>query len=365
MSPLLFSRRKTPPPSVSGQRQILLCVKLTSASVVSSINPMAEQEEKPNGDQRPSPSTDQEWIVHSLNIQGEFFERWCRRMVHSTPGWKVAGWDYPVEFPPPNGPFRGKQSRMDIRAFAQIERSRLLLAIECKKNNPEFVNWVFLPSGLGEASRSGGMRIIRNSTAPSSPGWKVESQVRSFQWKLPFADGAREVRGSYVYSKRRDLTKTSNSAISEASYQVSIAAQAVNAEEVDFSRALSEVQGVAMPFETEYIMPMIVTTGRLFMLDFNPADVSPKTGEIPLNGATMTEVPAVVLHYPLPKEIQMMPADLGRTLKDELLYLFVHLPIIVVNSISLQSTLHTLVTTLSSTSERVSPIPANKESPTT
>src|SRR2546425_12038665 len=90
-----------------------------------------------------TPVSDHDWTVHSINIHGVFFERWCQKVVSETQGWSLDSTNYPVEFPSPNGPLRGKESTLDIRASRVSGDHKLWLLIECKKNNPEFINWVF------------------------------------------------------------------------------------------------------------------------------------------------------------------------------------------------------------------------------
>src|SRR5258706_11920355 len=95
------------------------------------------------------PTTDDEWTVHSLNIQGTLFERKCREVIANFPGWSLLPPSYPVEFPvtrDANNVNRGKASNLDIWAewkvpWGSIYRSILL--VECKKCNPDFVDWIF------------------------------------------------------------------------------------------------------------------------------------------------------------------------------------------------------------------------------
>jgi hypothetical protein len=89
------------------------------------------------------PKTQEEWTLHALNIHGIFFERLCQRLISESEGWTVRTTNYPVEFPPPNGPIRGKESALDIRAERDWPEHRITILIECKKNNTEFVNWIF------------------------------------------------------------------------------------------------------------------------------------------------------------------------------------------------------------------------------
>ena len=80
------------------------------------------------------PQTQHDWTVHSINIHRVFFERWCQQAVADAKGWTLDAVNYPVEFPPPSGPLRGKESALDIRASRGQSDDRLCLLIECKKN---------------------------------------------------------------------------------------------------------------------------------------------------------------------------------------------------------------------------------------
>ena len=89
------------------------------------------------------PNTQDEWTLHALNIHGVFFKRACVNLIGSATNWRVISTNYPVEFPPPNGPWRGKESSLDIWARRENETHVVDALIECKKANPEFVNWIF------------------------------------------------------------------------------------------------------------------------------------------------------------------------------------------------------------------------------
>ena len=94
-----------------------------------------------------TPQTQHDWTVHSINIHGIFFERWCQHVVTEADGWNLDAVNYPVEFPPPNGPWRGKESTLDIRASREIGDHRICLL--CKTISS------LLISRIGSAPRSG------------------------------------------------------------------------------------------------------------------------------------------------------------------------------------------------------------------
>jgi len=91
--------------------------------------------------------TTDEWTIHSLNIHGLMFERWCEEQVRAARGWRVTATQSPVAYPPVHPLTAGHQQRestLDIRADSG-GTSGATAIIECKKANPEFVRWLLFP----------------------------------------------------------------------------------------------------------------------------------------------------------------------------------------------------------------------------
>ncbi len=291
------------------------------------------------------PATDHDWTIHSINIHGIFFERWCQKTIEDTHIWKIKSTNYPVEYPPPNGPIRGRESTLDIRAELQQNDLRLTLLIECKKNNPEFVNWIFFPKRTQPTGRPVVLSQIENTVreAPHT-GWTSQIALNWADTSLIVADEARETRGSYTqHHQRSDKTKTSNAAIIDAAHQVALAHQAIVAEESKFSNALG-FNGTPhpMPWKKQVFMPTIVTSAHIFTCDFDTSYVDPKTGEIPLERAALAEQAYLFLEYPLPRHLQTSPANLIDALSSDSIELFTRLHIIVVHSENLATVLRDL-----------------------
>ncbi|HEX9430695.1 MAG TPA: hypothetical protein VF944_09985, partial [Candidatus Bathyarchaeia archaeon] len=281
------------------------------------------------------PVSDHDWTVHSINIHGVFFERWCQKVVAETPGWSLDSTNYPVEFPSPNGPLRGKESTLDIRASRMAgPDQRLCLLIECKKNNPEFVNWVFFHRFRTPRDAFHASQVENKPLESPATGWVTSSVVRNIG--VPgdvVADEAREAKGDYSHLKSGDKTKTSNRAIQDAAYQVALATQAIIEEDSSISRRLGMRTGAtAPPWRIKAYIPAIVTTAKLFVCDFDPANVDPITGEVPFDKATMSEVSSVVFEYTLPRHLQFGPADMSRSYGEGLVDLFTRMHLFVIQS---------------------------------
>jgi len=229
---------------------------------------------------------------------------------------------------------------LDIRAELQRNDLRLTLIIECKKNNPSFVNWIFFPKSSGQ-NASLFLRHLENVPRVDSPGqWKVGSVIKTVSNSLIMTDEARETRGSYLKVKENDRTKTSNAAVTEAAYQVALATQAIAMEEKEFSKVLGASNpALPMTWREQVILPMIITTARLYTCEFDAGDVSPKTGEIPLHKASLVEQSHLFFEYPIPRHLQVAPKDLLKTLTRGKADVFIRQHIMIVQSESLRHVL--------------------------
>lgn len=78
--------------------------------------------------------TDDEYSILALTIHGAFFERKCQNAVHQAKAWEIEDTNYPVTY-------GGANSNLDIWALqGKNTYQHLVLPIECKKNNPDFIN---------------------------------------------------------------------------------------------------------------------------------------------------------------------------------------------------------------------------------
>jgi hypothetical protein len=263
--------------------------------------------------QKKEPKTDHDWTIHSLNIHGLFFQRKCEEMIRNQRGWKVELTEYPVEYPPygtgPSGSSRTAESALDIYAEHNLDNDRLTLLIECKKNNPEFVDWIFFLKQNGPSS----IRYTKIDTHGGAPGpgrWTANLYWDTHGLNDILANEARESRGSYLDYQRNDRTKTANAAITGAARQVALATQAIKQERIDFLHTMSnDLQQQPKPFDRQVFLPVIATTARLFTCDFDPDDVSADDGEIPLDKATLTERDWLYYEYPMSRALYQLPAN--------------------------------------------------------
>src|SRR4051794_1677981 len=74
--------------------------------------------------QAAGPQTDEEWMIHSLNVQGVFFERWCRFVISKLSAWDIKYTSHPVSV-------GDKERNLDIRADLTTPSLLVSLLIEC------------------------------------------------------------------------------------------------------------------------------------------------------------------------------------------------------------------------------------------
>jgi hypothetical protein len=112
-----------------------------------------------------SPTTNDEWTLHSLNIHGIFFERWCRKVIDDSGYWRLIAANEPVEYPPPRDSVRGKESSLDLHAARSNDEYEAVLLVECKKNNPKLTDWIFFSKPDLNRPPSGSVPLVTTQGA--------------------------------------------------------------------------------------------------------------------------------------------------------------------------------------------------------
>jgi hypothetical protein len=291
----------------------------------------------------PTPTTNEEYAIQALTIHGAFFERKCQAIVHQAKGWSIRDTNYPVEY-------NGEASNLDVWAERTYIPSRLLLPIECKKNNPDFVDWIFFPRAVRRSSELH-IQTIEVEPRPGVAGnWAIQQQLLQIKHDLIVADEARETKGNYqLIKQRQDRTKTSNAAITEAAAQVAIASQSLIRRECQVIQQISAYNmenGIkdTPPYYNLLCFPVIVTTANLYTCEFQEADIDLATGEIAFNQAKLIQRPYLLFDYPVPVALQSPPAVTRMRHEDywEALKRASRMPIFVVQSASFPTFLERL-----------------------
>jgi hypothetical protein len=278
------------------------------------------------------PQSDADGTIHALNIHGTFFERWCQQAIEDAEGWKVQSTNYPVQYPSGTPGARGAESKLDVRAYCEGRHLRVTLLVECKKSNPELSNWVFFPGRARERRMFSRIMpvsseqllvasIICGQTDASDGVWPVLEGVRPVRQFAHVASDGRETRRSYLQATKNSdrMTKTTKALIEDAARQVALARQSIVDEDLRRAQSLAPVRSddtlltwwTRVGWCGHIYIPLIVTTARLSVCSFDGRDVDPETGELPLDKASLLDVPELLYEYPLPVSIQRPSDSLG------------------------------------------------------
>ncbi len=281
------------------------------------------------------PITNKEWTIHALNIHGTFFERRCQQVIAQAKGWRIQSTNYPVEFPSTG---HGKASNLDIWAEGYLAQHALQLLVECKKNNPEYVDWIFFPKSLHRPIKTTvrvlESRFVTFRTQGINP-YIPFPRLQELLTDLVIADEARETRGDYQSRSRNDrqLTKTSNAAITDAATQIALATQAILYQEEQTLKKHFQRSPVNQPVRPPLVfLPVIVTTANLFTCDFQDVNVDLNTGEIAFENVELQSRPCLLYDYPVPHALQRDPEEMGTQYSREYLEEQARMSIIVVQS---------------------------------
>jgi len=293
---------------------------------------VSQPSEQPQGT---GPQTDEEWTIHSLNVHGLFFERWCQQQIAQAKGWKVVATNYPVAFTRQDVN-QMTESELDIRAELRPggdHGNRVHLLVEAKKHNPEFVNWIFTPIPGKRPNARIKAWYVENPLIGSGPRWDTYLRPAAVYRDVPYTSDGRETRGSYLGYTRGDKTRTANDSITRAANQVALATQSILEMEWRLGQQRGQQDNLDLyTYQTLLCLPVIITTAQLYTCEFDPTDVQGDTGEISLDKVVLHEQPHMVYEYPLPHHLQHYPFGLQGILKDGALDDLARLPILVVNS---------------------------------
>jgi len=257
------------------------------------------------GDSKTSAIDPTQARTHALNVEGVFFQQRVADVVQEA-GWTITAQEHPVAFPKGNGPFPGREGRLDIRAERGSQGYRIILAIECKKSDQSYKDWVFFPDRSEEIRAPVAYPVLTSETPGSTTAgskWRLSTEIRPFTAGVVCID-ARELKAEFG---KPDSWKSSTKRIEDACYQATQAVQALFGDIVERQNHL-----LAAGMEPEvgaWVIPLVVTTANLFLCRFTPKAVSLDTGEVDWMRVRYEPVDATVLEYPLPVHLQLPPAE--------------------------------------------------------
>jgi hypothetical protein len=252
-----------------------------------------------------TPTSDDDWKIHALNIHGGFFEQKIASIVHKClPNqlYYITS-EYPVEV-------SNEESRLDVLGFVPSSwnpKNGIFFPIECKKHNPEFIDWIFYPKVQEKVIGStfsyfshAGLYTVKNEKGFLS---KI-GMTDKLPPEKPVSSDGREVRGNYINTTNGGKTKTANNSITEASYQVTLATHSLINEHLKLNEKQIKENIEYAPGNFVFI-PIIVTTANLFMLDYCIDNIETSTGEIALDKVKLEPLDLLWYEYPIPPHLQL------------------------------------------------------------
>lgn len=256
--------------------------------------------------QNMKPESDKEWKINSLNIRGLFFQRLIISLIKQHRQLHLKNIDYPVLFPKDsNNTFRS-ESLLDVYAYNRY-RFRfpvdINLLIECKKVNPNSIDWIFFPKYPPVDNPYVTLLVVSNEGEKDekvNPTYEYET-IHSHNFCV--ADEAIETQGNGRNVENINNEKTSNSTITDVSYQATLATHAIANEDYEKSAK----RATDPPFIINFYIPIIVTTANLFVSEYDPGITSIETGEVPYEEVELKPIDKLFFEYSIPPHLQIRP----------------------------------------------------------
>jgi len=254
-----------------------------------------------------TPTSDDDWKVHALNVHGGFFEQKVASIINDYNPKKLffITSEYPVRV-------AQEESRLDVLGFIPYSinpnsGSGIYLTIECKKHNADFVDWVFFPTIQNQLFGVDYSQCAFLKTYPYNNEFLVKTKIELSKKRYtnkPISGDSREVRGTYKDVSNGIKTKTSNSSITEASYQVTLATHSIINEHIRLNDENIKHNQNSL-FGVYIYVPVIVTTANLYLLDYKVDDIDTLTGEIAFDKTKLNPVNWLWYEYPIPPHLQL------------------------------------------------------------
>jgi len=226
--------------------------------------------------------------------------------------------------------YRNKESRLDIlaRIISENQPSFAMdIVIECKKNNPDYTNWIFFEKYPFNNQKQGFVGAYGDR---NGEGFYTSQNVELPGY--PISSEGREVKQNYSTINSRDKTRTSNANIEDACYQVILATHSLIDERyIQFTLPLERREN--KKYDLYLFIPMIVTTANLYICEYNVSDVTSDKGEIPFDKANLMTVDSLWYEYPIPPHLQLINEKWGVSARNAAKDITYRRSIFIVNSV--------------------------------
>lgn len=228
-------------------------------------------------------------ILLALNRQGFLLQQRVQQEIEqggseSRHGWLVENAEYPVTAR------NGKLTRIDlVLSHTQDDLDGCYLSIECKRSHPNYKAWVFFGSGQIAPKQNQSCCYIETYSKekkPSPPGGMKQS------WSIKCASWPPEDFPAFSYylearlseNKKPSQTNTIEDAFTQAVYGMTGLQDKLR--QLGHSKVLKLC-----------VVPVVVTTARLFRAVFDDPDVVLDRGELESDNLHVEELPFLAVNY--------------------------------------------------------------------
>lgn len=247
--------------------------------------------------------------VEALNVDGGFFQRRCAQEFRGAKSWKVLAEEYPTEATSSTGRTRD-ETAIDILAGGASSWRRACLSVECKKADPFFKEWIFF-------RKHGSHHRFRNLAVEDKPNQRrVAIHLLEGNLSEVVCDYGRELTGRYG-ERDRDRTKTPSDRIQNAARQAVLGTRGVA---LGIANILYTPRENTMAWahgeKALHLVPMVITTAKLYVCSFSPDDVALDAGSLAHEKAAFEEHSYVIYEHPLTGGLKFDPELVSRSPDD-------------------------------------------------
>ena len=234
----------------------------------------------------------QKRIADALNRQGFLFQQRVQQEIVQGSNDRQHGWEFQnAEYPITAR--NGNLTRIDlVLSHTQDDLKGCYLSIECKRSHPDYKGWIFF--GSGQMARNERVRCCYLETyskvkKPVPPGGMKEwSSIKCASYPLddfPVFNYYLEAR----LKKPQDNQSPSQTNAIEAAFTQAVYGMTGLQDKL---RQLGHSKELKL-----CVVPVVVTTARLFPAEFDDRDVALDKGELERDDLPVKELPYVAVNY--------------------------------------------------------------------
>lgn len=210
-----------------------------------------------------------------------------------------------------------EETSIDVVGEKNGGKTAFKLCIECKKLDPEYVDWVFIQPSTSNRSmhiitktiESKGFAALFKVPKTTRYGNEIHVEISKFNWE-PFkylvTDFAVAVSNKKI---NRTTYRSKKTIVDEAARQIIKGVYGLVLESI----TTQVVSGEGYDHTINCFIPVVVTNANLIVCRYNPEDIDPKTGHI-TKSPSYEKTDSIIYECAPPKSVQFpLPLLLKQT----------------------------------------------------